>query len=63
MPALPILDRPLVVFVVSTVLLCAAAWIGATRRKSELGESQRDDFSIVLGGTLTLLGLIIGFSF
>jgi hypothetical protein len=51
MPAFPILDRPLVVFVVSAVLLYVAAWIGAARRKSELEEAQRVDFGIILGGT------------
>ena len=59
------MDFPLVVFAISFVLLWIAARIGATvlRRRRELDESARDDFGVVLGATLTLLGLIIGFSF
>ena len=59
------MDFPLVVFAISFVLLWLSARIGATvlRRRRELEESARDDFGVILGATLTLLGLIIGFSF
>ena len=59
------MDFPLVVFAISFVLLWIAARIGATvlRRRRELDEGARDDFGVILGATLTLLGLIIGFSF
>ena len=53
------------VFVVSVFILWTAAMIGASLRKrralSEDGE--REDFGFVLASTLTLLGLIIGFTF
>lgn len=60
-----ILRHPLLVFVVSVFILWTAAMIGASLRKrralSEDGE--REDFGFVLASTLTLLGLIIGFTF
>jgi hypothetical protein len=57
--------HPLLVFVFSFFALWLSAWIGASllKRKQPLEEAVRDDFGIVLGATLTLLGLIIGFSF
>jgi hypothetical protein len=58
-------DFPLLVFVVSFVILVLAAWFGdrLRRRSKNAEEINRDDAGVVLGGTLTLLGLIIGFSF
>jgi hypothetical protein len=58
-------DYPLLVLVVSFVLLVLAAWLGDLLRKKlkKAEEINRDDAGVVLGGTLTLLGLIIGFSF
>ncbi len=46
-------------------LLWLAAWIGANflRRHRKLDEAVRGDFDVVLAATLTLLGLILGFSF
>ncbi|HJY92418.1 MAG TPA: hypothetical protein VJ255_19185, partial [Candidatus Acidoferrum sp.] len=41
-----------------------SALIGASfRRRRKLPEDDREDFSLVIAATLTLLGLIIGFSF
>lgn len=60
-----ILNYPLLIFFLTLVCLWAAARIGAlvrSRRKVEL-ESDRDEYSIVLSASLTLLGLLIGFSF
>ncbi len=37
------------------------SWLG--KRSGHLQEQNREDFKFVLGGTLTLLGLIIGFTF
>jgi hypothetical protein len=56
---------PTVVFVVSFLLLWFAAWAGGRlgQRQRDLKEDMLPDFSIVLGATLTLLGLIIGFSY
>ncbi len=58
-------DYPLLVFVLSFVALWLSAQIGASvlRRRRALEEDVRVDFGVVLAATLTLLGLIIGFSF
>jgi hypothetical protein len=51
--------------VVSFVVLCACAWFGAvvlSRYVSEVKQT-RDDLRTVLAACLTLLGLIVGFSF
>jgi hypothetical protein len=60
-----VLDFPLLVFVLSLLTLWLSARIGAFVRKKlrPLEETERPDFDIVLAGTLTLLGLIIGFGF
>ena len=56
--------HPVVILGLSFVLLWVAAEIGAALRKRyPLGEELRQDFSLVLASTLTLLGLLIGFSF
>jgi hypothetical protein len=63
------LDYPLLTLVVSLSIFWIAAWIGGSFRKKreeeeeELEEGDREEFMFVLGGTLTLLGLIIGFTF
>jgi hypothetical protein len=59
------LDYPRLVFVISFVSLWIAEVAGAWLRKRHLSleEGQRDDFNLITASTLTLLGLIIGFSF
>ena len=59
------LDHPFIVLAVSFVLLWLASLVGYRLgvRMRNPGESTGDDFKFVLGGTLTLLGLIIGFTF
>jgi hypothetical protein len=55
-----------VLFVVSFLLLWLASWLGAAlhrRRNLLTDEDLRSDFGVVEGASLTLLGLIIGFSF
>ncbi|MGB5062348.1 MAG: hypothetical protein WBQ37_01115 [Candidatus Competibacter sp.] len=56
---------PLLVFALSFIVLWLSAWIGRAflRRQRKLGEEMREDLNIILAATLTLLGLIIGFSF
>ena len=56
---------PLLVFVLSFLALWLSAWIGWSflRRQRILDEEIREDFGFILAATLTLLGLIIGFSF
>jgi hypothetical protein len=58
-------DRPILLFAISFLILWAAARLGAwlRNRRPALHEKERDDVSVILGATLTLLGLIIGFSF
>ncbi len=56
--------HPSIVFVLSFLVLWAATAIGAALRKRRpLDEEQRQDFNMILAATLTLLGLLIGFSF
>ena len=59
------LDYPLVIFGGSFVLLWLSARVGFSvlRRWRPPEEASREDFGVVLGATLTLLGLIIGFTF
>jgi hypothetical protein len=52
-----------VVFAGSLVLLWAAAWGGALLRRWPLADKRRRDFGIILGVTLTMLSIIIGFTF
>ena len=58
-------DYPLLVFVVSFVALWLSTQIGAgvLRKWRKLEQDAREDFGVILAATLTLLGLIIGFSF
>jgi hypothetical protein len=60
-----LISSPFLVFAISLLALALSARLGATvaRRWRALDEGERADFGIVLGATLTLLGLIIGFSF
>jgi hypothetical protein len=60
-----ILDRPIFVFVVTFLLLWLASWVGMVvrSRRGEFSESMRSDYSVIVGATLTLLGLLIGFTF
>ena len=60
------LDYPFLVLVVSFTTLWASARVGAYFRERRLNtenEGDYDDFALLLGGALTLLGLIIGFTF
>jgi len=59
------MDFPLLVLILSFVLLFFAAYVGDLLRSRvlPLKEEGRDDFGVVLGATLSLLALIIGFSF
>jgi hypothetical protein len=57
--------NPFVVFIVSFIVLWLSALLGDLLRKRirPLAEEERSDFSVALTGTLTLLGLLIGFTF
>ncbi|QQS53991.1 MAG: hypothetical protein IPM89_14315 [Candidatus Competibacteraceae bacterium] len=58
---------PFLVFALSLVVLWFSAWIGRFflrhRKQGKLDPEVREDLNIILAATLTLLGLIIGFSF
>jgi hypothetical protein len=58
-------DHPVLFGAVTFIVLWLATWIGATvlPRLAPLDKSSRDEFGIVQAATLTLLGLIIGFTF
>jgi hypothetical protein len=58
-------DFPLIVFVLSFFVLSLSVLGGASflRKQRELDEDKRQDLGVILAATLTLLGLIIGFSF
>ena len=60
-----IADYPLLVFVVSFAALWLAALLGAKLQGKDrnVEQSVREDYGVILAATLTLLGLIIGFSF
>lgn len=58
------LDHPRIFFVFSLVLLWLSAQVGIyLRRLRTLKDDEREDFNTVQAATLTLLALIIGFSF
>lgn len=60
-----LLHYPWLVFAFSVIALGASAWAGWSLlgRRHALDEDLRPDHSIILAATLTLLALIIGFSF
>ena len=59
------LNRPFIVFIFTFFLLWFAARLGASigLRRRDNSEDARADFGVILAATMTLLGLIIGFSF
>jgi hypothetical protein len=58
-------DYPFATALVSFAFMWLSIWAGKHLRKHWRTDPQdfRDDFSVILGATLTLLGLIIGFTF
>jgi hypothetical protein len=60
-----IMNYPFIVFVLSFVLLWLSALVGAAfrKRRQNMDVDDHEDLSIIVAATLTLLGLIIGFSF
>ena len=60
-----IIDHPVIVLLVALVAQWGAAYIGDRLRRSvrPLKKGEREDLDTVLTATLTLLALIIGFSF
>src|SRR5499425_3421169 len=60
-----LVNHPLIFFVVTLVVLWIFAHIGAffRQRQHPAALEDSDDYGLILGATLTLLGLLIGFSF
>jgi len=59
-----LIDSPLFVFALSLFILWFSERIGAfLHRRRPMDDDVREDFGVILAATLTLLGLIIGFSF
>jgi len=60
-----LMNFPLLVFVLSFFVLWLSVRIGIffRGRRASFDEHEREDFGVILAATLTLLGLIIGFSF
>jgi uncharacterized membrane protein len=60
-----LIEYPVLVFVLSFLLLSFSAWLGkyVSKRRGIHDSAAREDFSVVLAATLTLLALIIGFTF
>jgi hypothetical protein len=59
-----VLNFPVLLFLPSVLVLWLSARIGTPlRRQWPLKDDEREDFGVVQAATLTLLGLIIGFSF
>ena len=58
-------DHPLIFFAFSFSSLMLSEWIGASisKRRRKLTDDVREDFGIIQAATLTLLSLLIGFSF
>jgi len=58
------LNHPRIFFLISLLLLWIAAQVGTyVRRRRPLKDEEREDFGVLQAATLTLLGLIIGFTF
>jgi hypothetical protein len=59
-----LVNSPFLVFALSCIVLWVSERVGVYfHRKRPMEESVREDFGVVLAATLTLLGLIIGFTF
>ena len=57
--------HPFIFLIVSLLAFCFSVWIGSLwrTRHGNMSEEVRDYFAIVLGAALTLLGLIVAFTF
>src|SRR5437899_1558558 len=60
-----ILDFPALVFASSFIVLCLSALVGdfVRKRRHPMGDRDRGDLAVVQGAAVTLLSLLIGFSF
>ncbi|HUN64288.1 MAG TPA: hypothetical protein VMU53_19970, partial [Candidatus Sulfotelmatobacter sp.] len=60
-----LVNHPVGTFLVTIVILWLSSAVGVVlrKRRPELAEAERSDFGVILAAVLTLLGLIIGFTF
>ncbi|HSY72541.1 MAG TPA: hypothetical protein VK798_09875 [Alloacidobacterium sp.] len=60
-----LMNSPFLVFFISFFALWLSTYMGVFLRgkREKLNEEEREDFGVILTATLTLLGLIIGFTF
>ena len=58
-----LLKHPLLIFVISFAVLSLASWFGTVQRRRRLQEQDVREYGVVENSTLTLLGLIIAFTF
>jgi hypothetical protein len=59
-----LLTYPLLLFALSLLVMWLATWGGAwLRKRHPMSEDERTDFGVILTAGLTLVGLIIGFTF
>ena len=60
-----LVNHPILTFVVTIVFLWMSSRVGAALRvrRADMVEEERGDYGVLLAAMLTLLGLIIGFSF
>jgi hypothetical protein len=60
-----LIDHPWLIFSLAMLVFSVAAWLGATLKtmSKDVLPDEREDFGVLLAATLTLLGLIIGFTF
>lgn len=59
-----LLDNPVALFVLSLLVLWLSVQIGTfIRKRRPLPEDEKDDLALVINASLTLLALIIGFTF
>ena len=59
------MDHPVFLLLFSLPVFWFSSWLAASfrKRQQDIQESTRSDLTLALGGTLTLLGLIIGFTY
>src|SRR3954467_345358 len=60
-----LMSYPILLFIEAFLVMWASAWGGVLlhKRRPELQTEDREDYGVILAAALTLLGLIIGFTF
>ena len=60
-----LVNHPILTFVVTVVLLWLSFLVGTVlrKRRTDMAEDERGDYGVLLAAMLTLLGLIIAFTF